>query len=399
MQTWISADFMQTQEGKEADAILRSCVHCGFCNAACPTYTLLGNELDGPRGRIYQIKGLLEGQMVTSQTQSHLDRCLTCRACETACPSGVQYAKLIDIGRAEIEKRVPRSVPQRWIRRALRWFIPSTGCFGLALKLARIVRPVMPSTLKPYIPTSKPAGIWPQIRHSRHMLILSGCVQPALEPGIDSALARLLDRHGISAIPVHSGCCGAVSHHLTAPEQTRAHVKTTIDAVWPYIETGIEAIIMTASGCGAMLQDYGHLFLEDPEYATKAARLTALYRDPVQIVEALPIDNESNGRQVAFQAPCSLVNALKLEGRVETVLKRAGYVLLPVSEQALCCGSAGTYSILQPELAGELRERKLRNLQLPQPEIIATANIGCLIHLNMTSKVPVVHWLSLLETD
>ena len=399
MQTWLPDEFMQTSTGKQADAILRSCVHCGFCNAACPTYTLLGNELDGPRGRIYQIKGLLEGNAVTTQTQAHLDRCLTCRACETACPSGVQYAKLVDIGRAEIAKRVPRSVPQHLIRWALRWFIPSTRRFGLMLKLARVARPLMPSALKRYIPAAKSAGIWPQIRHARRVLILAGCVQPVLEPGIDSVLARLLDRHGISAIPVYSGCCGALSHHLTAAEQTHAHIKATIDALWPYIENGIDAILMTASGCGAMLQEYSHILREDPEYSIKAAKLTELYRDPVQIVENLPIDMAANGRRVAFQAPCSLLNALKLEGRVEAVLKRAGYELLPVSESALCCGSAGTYSILQPELAGELRERKLKHLYSPQPDIIATANIGCLTHLNMTSKIPLVHWLNLLETD
>ena len=232
MQTWLPAEFMQTSEGKAADAILRSCVHCGFCNAACPTYTLLGNELDGPRGRIYQIKGLLEGSPVTAQTQSHLDRCLTCRACETACPSGVQYAKLLDIGRAEIAKRVPRSVPQRLLRRALRWIIPSTRRFRLMLKLARALRPLLPSAVQRYIPLAKPSGVWPQIRHSRRMLILAGCVQPVLEPGIDSSLARLLDRHGISAVPVYAGCCGAVSHHLTAAEQTHAHIKATIDALW-----------------------------------------------------------------------------------------------------------------------------------------------------------------------
>ena len=399
MQTWLPAEFMQTSEGKAADAILRSCVHCGFCNAACPTYTLLGNELDGPRGRIYQIKGLLEGSPVTAQTQSHLDRCLTCRACETACPSGVQYAKLLDIGRAEIAKRVPRSVPQRLLRRALRWIIPSTRRFGLMLKLARALRPLLPSAVQRYIPLAKPSGVWPQIRHSRRMLILAGCVQPVLEPGIDSSLARLLDRHGISAVPVYAGCCGAVSHHLTAAEQTHAHIKTTIDALWPSIESGIEAIITTAGGCCAMLRDYRHILREDAEYSIKAARVTELCRDPVQIIEVLPIDAAANGRRVAFQAPCSLVNALKLEGRVEAVLQRAGFDVLPVQESALCCGSAGTYSILQAGLANELRERKLKNLYLAEPEIIATANIGCLTHLNMASKIPVVHWLSLLEMD
>jgi glycolate oxidase iron-sulfur subunit len=398
MQTWLDPEFIRTSEGKEADAILRSCVHCGFCNTACPTYTLLDNELDGPRGRIYQIKSLLEGKAVTRQTQLHLDRCLTCRACETACPSGVQYARLADIGRAEMEKQVPRSLAQRLTRWTLRKLVPFTGRFGLILKLARAVRPLIPSALKRYIPAAKSAGIWPQARHARRMLILAGCVQPVLEPGIDSALARLLDRHGISAIPLYSGCCGAVSHHLSAAEQTRAHIKTTIDAIWPHLEAGIEAIIITASGCGAMLREYSHIMRADPEYSGKAARVTALCRDPVQIVESLPIGMAGKGRRIAFHPPCSLLNALKLEGRVETVLERAGFELLPVQESAICCGSAGTYSILQPELARQLRDRKLRHLQLPKPEVIATANIGCLTHLNTASKIPVVHWLSLLET-
>lgn len=397
MQTWIAQTFAQTEAGKEADAILRSCVHCGFCTAVCPTYQLLGDELDSPRGRIYQIKSLLEGEEAGRETQLHLDRCLTCRACETACPSGVQYARLADIGRAEVEKRVSRSLVQQFMRRTLRWVVPSTARFGFLLKLGRAVRPLLPQSLRRRIPVAKPAGAWPQVRHARRMLIPAGCVQPALEPGIDSALARLLDQHGISAVPLYSGCCGAVSHHLSATNETICRIKANIDAMWPYIESGIEAIVITASGCGAMVQEYSHLLRDDPAYAEKAARVTALCRDPVQVLEGLETNAAGKGRRVAFQSPCSLQHALKLEGRVEALLKRTGFELLPVEDAAVCCGSAGTYSILQPKLAGELKSRKLASLQKHQPEIIATANIGCLAHLNTASAVPVVHWLELLE--
>jgi glycolate oxidase iron-sulfur subunit len=397
MQTWLAQEFAQTETGKEADAILRSCVHCGFCTAVCPTYQLLGDELDSPRGRIYQIKSLLEGEEVGSETQLHLDRCLNCRACETACPSGVQYARLADIGRAEVEKRVSRSLAQQFMRRALRWIVPSPARFGFLLKLGRAVRPLLPQSLRRRIPAAKAAGAWPQVRHARRVLIPAGCVQPVLEPGIDSALARLLDQHGISAIPLYSGCCGAVSHHLSAMDEAIRRIKANIDAMWPHINVGVEAIVITASGCGAMVQEYGHLLRDDPAYAEKAARLTALCRDPVQIVERLEINVVGKGRRVAFQSPCSLQNALKLKGRVEALLKRAGFELLPVEDSAVCCGSAGTYSILQPKLAGELKSRKLSALQKHQPEIIATANIGCLTHLNTASAVPVVHWLELLE--
>ncbi len=314
-----------------------------------------------------------------------------------ACPSGVKYARLLDIGRATLAHRVSRGFVLCLIRKAVCWVVPSTRRFYLILKLANIVRPFLPLALKRTIPLAKVADNWPSIRHPRRMLILSGCVQPVLEPGIDSRLARLLDQHGISAISVHSGCCGAVSHHLTATQQTLSHVKATIDAVWPYIESGIESIIMTATGCGSMLLEYQHILRNDPEYSTKATKITDLYRDPVQIIEGLSLAKVGNGRRVVFHPPCSLLNALKLEGRVEGVLKRVGFEVLPINESALCCGSAGTYSILQPKIANQLRERKLKQLHLPEPEIIATANIGCLNYLNAASKIPVVHWLSLLE--
>lgn len=397
MQTWLAADFAQTPQGREADAILRSCVHCGFCTAVCPTYQLLGDELDSPRGRIYMIKSLLEGEAVTRQTQLHLDRCLTCRACETACPSGVQYARLADIGRAEVETRVPRGLTQKFVRKALRWIVPSTARFGFLLKLGRAMRPLLPSSLKRSIPLAKSAGSWPQARHARRVLVPGGCVQPVLEPGIDSALARLLDAHGISAIPIASGCCGAVSHHLAAQDEALARIKANIDAWWPYIEAGVEAIVMTASGCGAMVHEYGHLLCADEQYAEKAARISALCRDPLELVELLPIKSVGRGRRVAFHSPCSLQHGLKLEDRVEALLRLAGFDVLAVEEAGICCGSAGTYSILQPQLSRELRKRKLDHLQKNQPELIATANIGCLTHLQAGSDAPMMHWLELLE--
>ena len=400
MQISLTPGLTKTPAGQEIETILRSCVHCGLCNPACPTYNLLGNELDGPRGRIYQIKNLFEGKSVTTETQRHLDRCLSCSACETACPSGVQYSKLLDISRAELDQRVKRPLLQRCIRKALCWIIPSTQWFSFFLTLARSIRPLIPSSaLKRRIPLAKAPGIWPRGLHSRRVLILGGCVQPSLEPNIDSALARVLDRHGISANAFYSGCCGSVSHHLSATEQTNLRIKQNIDVLWPEIEAGIEAIVITATGCGAMLQDYADLMKHDFHYAEKAAKVSALYRDPVQLLEQLSINKVGLGRRVAFHAPCTLVNALKLEGRVEALLKQAGFDVLPGMQSSQCCGSAGTYSLLQPTLAKQLRDRKLEQLHQPQPDIIATANIGCLLHLNTASELPVVHWLTLLESD
>jgi glycolate oxidase iron-sulfur subunit len=279
----------------------------------------------------------------------------------------------------------------------LRWIVPSTARFGFLLKLGRAVRPVLPQALKRRIPVAKPAGAWPAARYARRVLVPGGCVQPVLEPGIDSALARLLDAHGISAVAINAGCCGAVSHHLTAPEEAHARIKANIDAWWPHIESGIEAIVITASGCGAMVHEYGHLLRADSAYADKAARVSALCRDPLEIIEGLPLKAQAHHKRVAFHAPCTLQHALKLGGRVEALLRQSGFEVLPVEDAGTCCGSAGTYSILQPKLSGELRERKLGYLQKHKPEIIATANIGCLTHLQVGSDVPVVHWLELLE--
>ena len=397
MQTALTPGVLETAEGQEAEAILRSCVHCGFCTAVCPTYALLGDERDSPRGRIYLIKGVLEGQDVGPETQTHLDRCLTCRACETVCPSGVQYARLAEIGRHALEQHVPRTWRQRVMRRLLRDVLSVTPRFSLLLGLGRLLRPVLSDRLKRKIPVAKPAGAWPAVRHARRVLVPAGCVQPALEPGIDSALARLLDQYGISAIHVATGCCGAIHQHLSAQEQALLQIRVNIDAWWPEIQAGAEAIVETSSACGLMVREYGHLLRHDPAYADKAARVSSMCRDPAELIDTLPLTPVGLGRRIAFHAPCSLQHGLILDGRVESILRKAGFVLLPIAESGMCCGSAGTYSILQPALSGQLLERKLGHLEKYNPELIATANIGCLAHLQSGSHVPVVHWLMLLD--
>jgi glycolate oxidase iron-sulfur subunit len=392
------ADFIRdTPEGREADAILRKCVHCGFCTATCPTYQLLGDELDGPRGRIYLVKQMLEGAPPTAKTQLHLDRCLSCRSCETTCPSGVQYGRLADIGRGIIEQKVPRGAWDRIKRAVLAAVLPKASLFSFFLSLGRITKPFLPENLKNKIPPSgKPAGAWPSPRHARRMLALAGCVQPALAPSINAAAARVLDRAGISLVEAPgAGCCGALRFHLNDQETGRNDMRALIDAWWPSVERGeIEAIVMTASGCGSFVREYEHHFQEDPAYLEKARRISAMTRDLSEVVE--PTAKKSKGR-VAFQSPCSLQHGQQLRGKVEALLAAAGYELTPVADGHLCCGSAGTYSILQPELSGQLRDRKVAALNLGAPEIIVTANIGCLSQLQSGTRTPVKHWIELLE--
>jgi glycolate oxidase iron-sulfur subunit len=404
MQTNLSAEFRDTPEGREADAILRACVHCGFCMATCPTYQLLGDELDGPRGRIYLIKQVLEGQPVTQKTQLHLDRCLTCRNCETTCPSGVQYGRLLDIGRAVVERKVgrtPTEAAQRWsLRRALM----SGSLFGAAISSARMVKGLLPRELGDRIPSAPRAGAWPAPRHARKMLLMEGCVQPALKPNIDAAAARVFDRIGISVTRAPgSGCCGALSHHLSADDEARAIVRRNIDAWWPHVEQGIEAIVVTASGCGVMVKDYGHFLAQEPAYAARASRIAELARDPIEIVTAewrkiAPLVAMDQGPQrVAFHPPCTLQHGMQIRGQVEEIILALGHSLLPVADAHTCCGSAGTYSILQPKLAGELKANKLRALEASRPNVIATANIGCMTHLESGTRTPVRHWVELLD--
>jgi len=401
MQTALSPAIRETVLGRRADAVLRACVHCGFCNATCPTYQLLGDELDGPRGRIYQIKQVLEGEVPTRSHQLHLDRCLTCRNCETTCPSGVRYGELLDIGRELIEANVPRSWRERVMRRALRWVIPYKGRFGALLHVGQIARPFLPTALKQRILPPATVVHGPRGEHLRRMLMLDGCVQPALAPQINAAATRVLSALGIGLVSApKAGCCGALSFHLTAVEEAREFARRNIDAWWPYVKDGIEAIVMTASGCGVHIKQYGELLADDPDYAKKAARIGELTRDIAEVLarEDLSVFKRSKNaaRKIAFHSPCTLQHGQKLNGVVEKILADLDFTLTPVADAHLCCGSAGTYSILQPALAGELRQRKLVALAENTPDLVATANIGCLVHLAAATSVPVRHWIELL---
>ena len=410
MQTQLAPEFAGTREGQEAEAILRKCVHCGFCNATCPTYQLLGDELDGPRGRIYLMKQVLEGAPVTRSTQLHLDRCLTCRNCETTCPSGVQYGHLVDIGRKIVEEGVERPASEK----AVRWLLKeglTSPLFGPAMKLGQLVRPLLPAALKHKVPA--PAGararLWPTREHPRKVLMLLGCVQRAMMPNINSATARVLDAAGIQTLVADgAGCCGAIRTHLNDAEGGRADMRRNIDAWWPLVDGltsqgRVEALVMNASGCGLAVKEYGHALAHDPAYADKARRISALTRDLSELLPDLvsalqgQLRNPSVTR-LAFHPPCTLQHGQQLRGGVETHLSALGFTVnVATNESHLCCGSAGTYSVLQPVLATQLRDRKLANLQPLEPQVIVSANIGCIQHLQSGTATPVRHWVEVLD--
>jgi glycolate oxidase iron-sulfur subunit len=407
MQTQITEQFLNTPQGQEANDILRTCVHCGFCTATCPTYQLLGDELDGPRGRIYLIKQVLEGQSVSEKTQSHLDRCLTCRSCETTCPSGVQYGHLIDIGRELVEQSVKRDTVSSIQRYALRKLLPYPGRFAALLAVARIARPLLPEHLKSHIPEKKTlpnVSAANKTDTTRQMLVLDGCVQSQATPETNHAARNLLNKLGIKLMSVpKAGCCGAVSHHLAATEEALNFVRNNIDAWWPYIdcENPVEAIVITASGCGVQVKDYGHLLRLDNNYAEKARKVSELAKDFSEIITQESIPEQRIIRQtqtISFHSPCTLQHGQKLDGVVEAILTKVGFELVPVRDAHLCCGSAGTYSILQSELSQQLLHNKLEQLTRYSPELIATANIGCQMHLQSQSDIPVKHWIEILDT-
>ncbi len=400
MQTKLHKNFLQTSQGDEANSILRACVHCGFCTATCPTYQLLGDELDSPRGRIYLIKQVLEGQQISSKTRSHLDRCLSCRACETTCPSGVRYGRLIDIGREIVEQQAPRSIVETTKRFLLRKLIPYPKRFSVLLGVARAVKPLLPDAIKNKIPDKQQQGTWPSLTQQRKMLVLGGCAQKAVTAQTNISAAKILNQLGIELIDAkNAGCCGAVSHHLSAINESHNFIKRNIDAWWPYIEQGVEAIVITASGCGVMIKEYGEILKEDMHYAEKAKRVSEITRDISEVLmqENLPECPHAKDIKVAFHSPCTLQHGQKLNGVVENILTRIGYELVAIKDSHLCCGSAGTYSILQADLSTQLLDNKLTALQAKQPDYIATANIGCQMHLATKADTPVIHWIELLD--
>ncbi len=412
MKTNIINDFLQTPAGIEADKILRSCVHCGFCNATCPTYQLLDDELDGPRGRIYLIKQTLEGKTPTRQTQLHLDRCLTCRNCESTCPSGVNYSHLLNIGRSYVNAKVSRSHRQRFIQLSLRKLFLSRKVFPLLLKTGQFFKPVLPPSLKSSIPQKQKKLNFIKKAHNRKILLIAGCVQPALKPRIDVAAKIVFDQIGIECIDMPATiCCGSLSHHLNAEDEALSIIKNNIDNWWPLIKNNtIEAICMTASGCGVAIKEYSQLLASDERYADKAKAISALYKDPAEIIyngnkaekqktlTQLTANKQTDNQNIniAFHPPCTLQHGMQLQNLIEPLLQHYGYALQTFKDKHLCCGSAGTYSITQKKLSQQLLSNKLNNINETNPDIIVTANIGCQLHLQSGTGTPVKHWLELL---
>lgn len=406
MQTHLSPEFESTPEGEEARDIVRKCVHCGFCNATCPTYQLLGDELDGPRGRIYLIKQVLEGGVPTRSTQQHLDRCLTCLNCQTTCPSGVEYGHLVDIGRKIVDARVERPPAER----AVRWLLKeslTSPLFAPAMRIGRAVRPLLPAALKNKVPSKNAAAprAAPVREHQRKVLMLQGCAQPSMMPGIDIAAARVLDRAGIQTVyATGAGCCGAVRTHLGDQAGGLDDMRRNIDAWMPMVSAGnVQAIVTSASACSLAIKEYGHALSGDVRYSGKAARISALARDLSELLPQLVPALKDTLRigavhRLAFHPPCTLQHGQGLKGGIESHLRTLGFdVSVAGNESHLCCGSAGTYSLLQPRIAGQLRDRKLENLAKLEPQCIVSANMGCIQHLQSGTLTPVMHWIEVLD--
>ena len=401
MQTNLAKRFQNQANTPVIESILRKCVHCGFCNATCPTYQLRGDELDGPRGRIYQMKQFFEGAEANPEIRLHLDRCLTCRSCETTCPSGVQYSRLLEQGREALDAELPRPVFDRFKRWAITRFFNSGPIFKAVFGFARVLSPILPSSVRASIPQEQTIIERPANSHARKVLMLSGCVQPTLTPATNAAAVSLLDHFGIETIEIEqSHCCGAVGLHTSQAEFGRAKARKLIDLWWPHVEAGVESIIITATGCGVTVKDYPGLFEHDPTYAERAKTISRLSCDLSEFI-GREINKEKfelkSPKRVAFHTPCTMQHGLGLKGNVEAMLKALGYDICQVTDAHLCCGSAGTYSILQSELSNQLRDNKQKALTIDTPDIIATANIGCQLHIANGSAVPVVHWIELVH--
>lgn len=399
MQTVIHKSLKKHPAIKQANEILRSCVHCGFCNATCPTYQLLGDELDGPRGRIYLIKQLIETGVCTEQTREHLDRCLTCRNCETTCPSGVEYGRLLSVGRELAEKNSPRKITDIILRRLLRIVIPYRRRISLIVKIALKLKVILPASIQRQLPHNevKPKELK---KHSRRIIIPKGCAQDAFAADINADCHVILNQLGISSIEIDSDtCCGAMSEHLSQPSEAKMFMKKNIDAWWPEIESGAEAIVSTASGCGVMIKDYVHLLANDTEYADKAARISESCVDISELLygENLSIFENTQSKKISFHAPCTLQHGQKITHKVEAILTSIGYKLIDYNDAHLCCGSAGTYSILENKISKQLLSNKINHLLASKPDIIATANIGCLLHMRSATETPIKHWLQLIN--
>jgi glycolate oxidase iron-sulfur subunit len=400
MQTNLAPEIQQGRHAEAIETILRKCVHCGFCNATCPTYQLLGDELDGPRGRIYQMKQFFEGAAANADMLKHLDRCLTCRSCETTCPSGVKYSHLLEIGKEAIEQELPRPAWDRLRRWGIVRFINSGWLFALSIRIGQSLAWMMPASLRQSVPVREAPLARTEGQNPRKVLMLAGCVQPALAPNTNTSAANLLNKLGIEVVePSGNHCCGAAALHTSETDYGLRQVKRLIDSWWPHIEAGVEAIVVTATGCGVSVKDYQRLLADDPDYADKAATVSSLYRDLVEVVEAESAQLEAQGaagKRVAVHTPCTMQHGLGLNNRVEALLAQAGYEICRIEDAHLCCGSAGTYSMLQPELSSQLRTNKIRALSVDVPDFIATANIGCQLHLAQGNQTPVRHWIELL---
>lgn len=405
MQTNFAPQALEDPAMKSSEKILRTCVHCGFCTATCPTYLLLGDELDSPRGRIYLIKDMLEnGKPATKEVVTHIDRCLSCLSCMTTCPSGVHYMHLVDHARAYIEETYERPWHERMLRSVLAAILPYRNRFRLALFGAGVARPfkglvgmlplvgpklramldLAPSSFAPRLASEKPGTYKPEGARKGRVALLTGCAQPVLDPGINAATIRLLNRHGIEIVlPKGEGCCGALVHHMGREEASHAFAKRNIDAWTAEIEgEGLDAILITTSGCGTTIKDYGFMFRDDPAYAQKAARVSALAKDVSEYLLTLALEPARDvAMPIAYHSACSMQHGQKLVDEPKNLLKLMGFTVKDVPEGHICCGSAGTYNILQPEIAGQLRARKVGNIERTKTKLVATGNIGCITQI------------------